>query len=88
MNKKVMLGIGAITIFVLILVMVNNKKNKNNNEKNVSQEVKVSNIVQDEETGEYYIYNQETGEEIARSEDRIALHIYEIDPNYNPNPIY
>ena len=86
MSKKVMMVIGIVTIFIIILLIVNNKYNKTQSDTEVksNEQIEVSSIVEDEETGEYVVYNQETGEEIARSFDKASLHIYEIDPDYNP----
>ena len=89
MNKKVMIGICLIAVFMVIILVVRTKKEKLDDATGNSgsvEEIHVSDIVQDEETGEYVIYDKETGEELARSEDKGSLYIYTIDPDYNPRP--
>ena len=85
MNKKIMIAICCIVIVILIIVIITNKKKKVSVQNEIkTEDNQVSDIVQDEETGEYVIYDKETGEEIARSFDEATLHIYEIDPDYDP----
>ena len=86
MNKKIVLGIFIIMAFIILIIVINKKQGKVQQivkENSTKSEIK-SDIIQDSETEEYVIYDEETGEEIARSMDKESLHIYEIDPDYNP----
>ncbi|MBR2290394.1 MAG: hypothetical protein IJ867_07460 [Clostridia bacterium] len=85
MNKKRILILVILIIIILIgIVLLRKRKKVIHVENEISERIKVSNVVQDEQTGEYVIYNLETGEEIARSEDEVSLYIYTLDPNYDP----
>ena len=77
----------VVLIFLFMLVfmvkytyyMIKTQK-KNESVNNMTLE---SHYDVEEENGEYVLYN-EYGDEIVRSEDRGALEIYIIDPDYNP----
>ena len=80
-NKKVIISIFIIICIIAIIVFfVINRKTKTENE------IENLNIKQDEETGEYILYN-ERNEEILRSDTEGELKIYLDNPDYNPNPI-
>ena len=86
MNKKEMVSIVIVVIFIIILLILKNRNNsniRNDTGFKIDEKINSSSIVQDEETGEYVIYNKENGEEIARNPDKASLYIYEIDPDYN-----
>ncbi|MBR2289504.1 MAG: hypothetical protein IJ867_02585 [Clostridia bacterium] len=85
MSRRKAIIILIIVILIFWIIFVVDKKKISSVEHHVQRAEKITpEIVQDEETGEYVIYRQETGEEIARSEDKSSLSIYEIDPDYNP----
>ena len=86
MKKKNVFLIIGIVLFLIIIFLISRRlfHKEPTIIQNKHEEKIISSIVQDEETGEYIIYNQETGEEIARSENEGDLHIYEIDPDYDP----
>ena len=86
MNKRKMM-IVIIIILVVAFALLTKKKNNVKRESDNSEDRKISDIIQDEETGEYIIYNQETGEEIARSKNKESLYIYRIDSDYNPRSL-
>ena len=89
MNRKRIFFLSVIMVILIIIIFaINSKKTQKNNLNDSSIKRKETlKISQDEETGEYVVYNKKTGDEIARNSDYDSLHIYEIDENYNPNPL-
>lgn len=51
------------------------------------ESIPLAEVKYDEETGLYYIRNDQTGEIIAASYDEIDLDFYKTHPDYNPNPL-
>jgi len=90
-NKKIVIIIVVTIIIVTILaVFVNRKKSTEKIEENVSNSsVIVSDKDYDEETGLYYIKDEETGEILYASydENNPDFEFYKEYPNYNPNPL-
>ncbi len=87
MKKNKIISMFFVTILLVImmyLIFGIHKKNNVNNISETNNDDILTEILQDEETGEFIIYNKENGEEIARSFDKSNLRIYEIDPSYNP----
>lgn len=85
-NKRyILLILGIIFIIAIILVISKFRTNKNNlneveNNKNI-------NVVQNELSGEYEVYN-ESGNLIQTLQDDSMVDIYRTDPDYNPNPSF
>ena len=87
MNKKVIIILSIIVIIIISFMILFNKSKKtksNENEINNNAKEKVAEIIQDEQTGEYIVYNKKNGEEIARGYEESSLYIYTIDPDYDP----
>lgn len=84
MNKKIIIVICFVTIF-LGFIVIKSSKNRHNTEKN-SQKITQNTvrILKDDVTEEYLVYNLETGDVIARGMNKEELYIYEIDPDYDP----
>jgi len=84
MQKKVITSIFVIVVLIIIILIIRNvsKRKGNNSISYIEEKREVSNIIKDEETGEYVIYDKETGDEIARSIFPSELHIYEVNPDY------
>ena len=77
-SKKVAIGV-IITIFLIILIaFIIVKRNSNNIEQeNINKEINYNN-----ETGEYYI-EDENGEVLHSAYSEDDLYIYQIDPDYD-----
>lgn len=71
----------VVVLIIGIVVVVNIRKNKN--QENMVQ----TGIQYNEETGEYYILDENTNEIKASSTDESGLQIYIDNPDYNPNPL-
>ena len=71
----------AVILIIGIIIVVNIRKNKN--QENMVQ----TGIQYNEETGEYYILDENTNEIKASSTDESGLQIYIDNPDYNPNPL-
>lgn len=79
--KKIILIICAILIIICGYKLLSNQSNKIENKSDGTiQGIEYS---LDEETGEYVIYNQDTGEEITRVDNEDAVQIYIDNPNYD-----
>ena len=90
-NKLVIL-VAIILIIICIFAGDKTKNEKINiSSEQGSQTIKeiTYNMVTNEITGEeeYVVYDKETGREITRVQDEHQLKIYEIDPNYEENPV-
>ena len=87
-NKKILIGIISAVVLILIIVLIFNKNKKVKSETNNLSEVKANNgVLFDEETGLYYLKNNETGEIIYASRHEEELQVYIDNPYYNPNPL-
>lgn len=87
-NKKVLIGICSAVILILIMVFVFSKNKRVKNETNNIAEVKTNDgVLFDEETGLYYLKDNETGEIIYASRNKEELQVYVDNPDYNPNPL-
>ena len=76
-NKKVIIGIAIIILLIVVIVVVINKNNSNNEQENINTEINYNN-----ETGEYYIQD-ENGEILHSAYSEDELYIYQIDPDYD-----
>lgn len=86
MNKKVTIIVIIIVLIVFSLVIFSTSDDRNRSikkENRMTDDFKNS-ISFDEGTGEFVVFDEETGDEIARGEDEVSLYIYKIDPTYNP----
>ncbi len=87
MNKKIVIIVLIAFVIILMCLLFTKKKSdkalSNELEANI-EESRDSEIKLNEDTGEYIVYDKATGEEIARSSDEMSLHIYEVDPDYDP----
>lgn len=83
MEKKSFI-ICIILILIIVLFIILNSKPKDNDETYIDSPQKIE-VIKDEKSDEYIIYNKSNGEEIARSKDEGMIYIYEIDPNYDPH---
>jgi FtsZ-interacting cell division protein ZipA len=86
MDKKTKIIIIVVAVVVIIALIINKvNKSKTTNETTSTANTTTSvTYEQDEETGEYIIYNKETGEEITRVTDEAEIKIYEDNPDYDP----
>jgi len=87
MNRKIIFTI--CIALVLLFTVFTFKKKFSNTDTVMTTEVdretdRKTTISKDEETGEYVVYDKNTGDEIARSFEENDLYIYEIDPEFNP----
>lgn len=82
-NKKIIYILLIVVILVIVgIVGIKFTKNKNAKENTNNTDIKYN-----EETGEYYILDENTNEIKASSTDESSLQIYIDNPDYNPNPI-
>ena len=87
-NKKSLIGIISAVVLILIVVLVFNKSKKINNETDDISEAKTKDeVLYDEETGLYYLKNDETDEIMYASRNKEELQVYVDNPDYNPNPL-
>lgn len=84
MNKKNIIILIVISIFLVVIIRKIIVKANTNNLSENEFDIEISNIVRDEQTGEYVIYDVKTGMEVRRSQDEADLYIYEVNPDYNP----
>lgn len=81
-DRKIIYILFIVVILIIgIIIVVNIRKNKN--QENMVQ----TGIQYNEETGEYYILDENTNEIKASSTDESGLQIYIDNPDYNPNPL-
>ena len=77
-NKKVIIGIViTILLIIVIAVVINRRNNLNNEQENINTEISYNN-----ETGEYYITDNE-GQILHSAYNEDDLYIYQIDPDYD-----
>ncbi len=77
-NKKVIIGIViTILLIMVIAVVINRRNNLNNEQENINTEISYNN-----ETGEYYI-EDENGQILHSAYSEDELYIYQIDPDYD-----
>ena len=77
-NKKVIIGIViTILLIIVIAVVINRRNNLNNEQENINTEISYNN-----ETGEYYITDNE-GQILHSAYSEDELYIYQIDPDYD-----
>ena len=77
-NKKVAIGVATTIILIILIAFIIGKKSSNNTEQeNINTEINYNN-----ETGEYYI-EDENGEILHSAYSEDELYIYQIDPDYD-----
>lgn len=76
-NKKILIGVVITILLIVVIVLVVNRKNSNDTQENVNTEINYNN-----ETGEYYIQD-ENGEVLHSAYSEDDLYIYQIDPDYD-----
>ena len=77
-NKKVIIGIVIIILLIIVIaVVINRRNNLNNEQENINTEISYNN-----ETGEYYITDNE-GQILHSAYNEDDLYIYQIDPDYD-----
>ena len=82
-DKKIIYILLIIAILVILIIVATKfMKNKDNQEKSSQTQIQYN-----EETGEYYIRDEETNEIKASSTDESGFQIYIDNPDYNPNPL-
>ena len=76
-------------LIIVIIIAVKNKKEQREvfEQKNSKEIVIETKQDYDEETGLYYITDENTGEIIGASRDENDLEFYKKHPDYNPNPL-
>lgn len=84
MKKKFLIGIGIIILIIIICLIKNKREQKIADINQNNEKIFYTDICYDEDTGEYYIYDENTGEEITRNRDKESLYIYSSDSDYNP----
>lgn len=72
----------VLAIIILIIVVVININHKENIESIQMQESEII-YEKDEQSGEYIIYDKNSGDEITRVNDESAIEVYKDNPNYN-----
>jgi len=84
-KNKIIIIIGAILVVIIGVVIFTGKKSKTQG--NTVIENKEIETSYDNETGLYYIKDEETNEIITASQNEEDLKFYEENPEYNPNPL-
>ena len=77
-SKKVAIGVAITIVLIILIVFIISKNNSKNNE----QENRNTEINYNNETGEYYI-EDENGEVLHSVYSEDDLYIYQIDPDYD-----
>ena len=77
-SKKVAIGVAITIVLIILIVFIISKNNSKNNE----QENRNTEINYNNETGEYYI-EDENGEVLHSAYSEDDLYIYQIDPDYD-----
>lgn len=80
-KKNLIIIIVIVLVLGAIMIFINKKEHKNDYSKDVD-EIPTQ---YDEETGLYYIIDEETGEIIYASTTEADLDFYKENPDYNPN---
>jgi FtsZ-interacting cell division protein ZipA len=85
-DKKTKIIIIVVAVVIIVALIINGVNNSKKSDENANTNTSNTNITyeQDNETGEYIIYNKETGEEITRVTDEAEIKIYEDNPDYDP----
>lgn len=84
MSKRNIIVIICVIIVLFVgVILIHNKNKKSNYENQIDQ----GNENYDEETGLYYLKDEETGEIIHASQSEDDLDFYREHPDYNPNPL-
>lgn len=82
-KKNIIIIVCIIIVLVAGVMLIHNKNKKNNYENQIDQ----GSENYDEETGLYYLRDEETGEIIHASQNEDDLDFYREHPDYNPNPL-
>jgi len=87
MSKKKIMIVGIIIIVLVVGFMVirkNKRQDQNQNESQTQTSTGELNYSYDKETEEYVIYD-ENGDEKTRFKDKVLLHKYEDNPDFDPS---
>ena len=77
-NKKIAIGVAITIILIILIAFIMAKGNSNNTkQENINTEINYNN-----ETGEYYI-EDENGDILHSAYSEDDLYIYQIDPDYD-----
>lgn len=86
-NNKVKIAILVVVLIAAILIIRNVSKNSSESSSQGGEEAVSTEIHYDETNSVYYIADKNTGEVLHEAYSEDDLHIYEIDPDYDPkNP--
>ena len=82
-NKKIIILLIVIVLIIvgIIVINVNNNKNENESDSNAGE----GNVVKNEETEMYEVYDA-NGELVTTLEDESMKGIYESNPYFDPDP--
>ena len=82
-NKKIIILLIIIVLLIVGIVVINIKNNKNENES--ESNAGDGNVVQNEQTEMYEVYDG-NGELVTTLEDDSMKEIYESNPYFDPDP--
>lgn len=85
MNKKYIIMIFCIVILIIAIALINTKDRNTINMKHTDEISEEAEVKYDEETGLYYIRDEETNEIIAASREETDLEFYKKHPDYKLN---
>lgn len=86
MDKRVVV-VAIIVICILSIFIIEFFNNKNKLSQNSINSIEETEELFDEETGLYYIRNNETGEIIQASTNKEDLQFFKENLDYNPDPL-
>ena len=90
MSKKkiLLLCLGIILLIVVLIITFSNRKDNSSQSTKQTPKVEVATNF-DEDTGLYYVKDEETGDILYASYDENdpSLEFYKEHPDYNPNPL-
>ena len=86
MSRKQLIIIVSIVILGIVIMGYQFNKKEKYSDKVMKENVISENILFDEESGLYYLTNEQ-GEIVAVSNDEQDLEFYIENPSYNPNPL-
>ena len=81
-NKKFIILLIVIVLIIVGIVVININNNKNESDSNAGE----GNVVKNEETEMYEVYDA-NGELVTTLEDESMKEIYESNPYFDPDPI-
>ena len=80
-NKKIIILLIIIVLLIAGIIAINVNNNKNESDSNAGE----GNVVKNEETEMYEVYDAH-GELVTTLEDESMKEIYESDPYFDPDP--